>query len=658
MGNVFNGGVRMYYTRPSDGRTYCFQPVPLLAESKEILRTAGGDERLGVIHQLTFNGTLLPNMPALSGVDPDSTCISLLDRKRDQLCEALSEDRGDLLIVDATGYPIVSAKPLVASLDFEEGILVQQSPYTVVFEYEEVAGTGYVREYTESWEFNQEENDTVAVVHNVSAQGIPQPELNKTAIDNAREFVKSRIAGSPDKTQACLIQSPYVSSLVSVDSLTGFNKVLRENSDNTGGNYDITESWVMTSGNFVDDRTIESTWELDEFGSLIQTVAINGTVQGYGDTTFDKFTNAVNGFNSFVTPQINFNAASGISSRSRSDNRINGTVNYSITLAPSGDDNQLTNRSISRQIDRQDDGSVTQSVTTSCSVRPEGTGTILDCIDFCFINNFPIDSAEPIFDASLSGNLISVSTTRDDVQRSFTLTRTYTDQSTPLWREEYSVDRQETLDSSQTQITIQGVVQGLGVETTTKGTSRFASASGAFFSIVEPLITTRVAEVIPTGACISDEPITKTFGVNPLNGTITYSQTFESRFSANNVNILREEIEIALQLRGDVIATIPIPGKSDGPILQDQETKTGLSKRLTINYTMKSNSNCGVGNTTTSNQLLNIALAESNVLVNNTPTMNIRGEKPESSAVFKTEDGVSFNRQNNQFTRNVTWQYL
>ena len=657
MSSVFNGGVRMFYTRPSDGMTYCFQPVPLLAESKEILRTGGGDERLGVIHQLTFNGTLIPNMPALSGVPTDATCISLLDRKRDMLCDALSEDRGTLLIVDGSGYPIVSAQPLVTALSFEEGILVQQSPYTVTFEYEEVAGTGYVREYSESWDFSQEENDTISVSHSIGAVGIPNPPLGKTSLDSARDFVKSKIAGTPDATEACVIQTPFVSALVATNSLTGYNKVLTETSDKTAGTYDVVESWVMSSGAFLDDRTINSQWNLNEFGTLIQSISVDGNVQGYGDTTFDKFENAIIGFNSFVSPQINFYAPSGISSRSRTDNRLGGSVSYSVELVPSGITNQLTDRSISRQIDRQDNGSVLQTVTTSCTAKPEGTGTIQDCINFCFVNNFPIDSAEPIFDAALSGNLISVNTSRDELQQSFSLTRVFTDQSTSLWSEEYNIDRQQTLDSSQTQITIQGTVQGLGVETSTKGTARFISASGAFFNIVEPLIAVRIAQVIPTGSCIFDEPITSAFGINPLNGTVTYSRTFESRFTTNNINILKEEIEITLARGADVIAVIPIPGKASGPILQDQETRTGLQKTISINYSMKDPLVC-VGNTITSDELLNIAIVESDILINNTPSMNTRGEKPESAAVFKTEDGVTFSRQTNQFTRNVTWQYI
>lgn len=656
MGSVLNGGVRMFYTRPSDNKTYCFQPVPLLAESKEILRTQAGDERLGVIHQLTFNGTLLPDNPSLSGVPDQSTCISLLDRKRDQLCDALSEDRGDLLVVDGSGYPIVSAKPLITNLSFDESRLVQQSPYQVTFEYENPAGSGYIREYSENWEFSQQENDTTSVSHEINAVGIANPVDGTTAIDNARSFIKVRLG--LDKSQSHVVQTSFVPALLDVDNLSAFNKVLSESSDRTGGAYSVTETWVLSSGNFLDDRTIDVQWNLDERGNLVKTTSINGSVQGYGTTTFDKYENALNGFNTFVIPQLNFNASSGISSKSRSNNRLAGKVDYSITLTPSGSDDDLTNRSISRDFERQEDGSVVQSVSTSCRIRPGSASTIDDAISFCFANNFPIDSVNPIFNASLSGNLVSISTSRDDLSKSFSLNRSFTDQSTPLYREEYSIDREENLDSSQTQITVQGTVQGLGVESTTKGTTRFINASGAYFNTIEPLIPSRAAQVIPTGSCISDEPITKSLGVNPLAGTISYSQNFESRFKTDNVNIRREEIEITLRRRGQVIANIQIPGKSDGPILQDQETKTGLEKRLSITYSMKSNNKCGAGSAVNSNKLIDIGLAESDILVDNTPSMNSRGEKPESSKVFKTQDEVSFSRQSNEFSREITWQYV
>lgn len=646
----------MYYTRPSDGRTYCFIPVPLLAESQEILRTGGGDERLGVITQLTFNGTLLPTMPALSGVPDESTCISLLDRKRDQLKDALSEDRGNLLIVDISGYPIVAVQPLVTALSFDEERLVFQSPYSVTFEYETPVGTGYVREYTESWDFSQQENDTVAVSHQISAVGIPQFSPSRTAIQNARLWVLPRIGG-PDVAESLALRNPFVAALVDITSLSSYNHIIQETSDVTAGSYSVNETWVMSSGAFLDDRTIEITHELDDSNTLVQSININGTVQGYGDTTFDRYTNAQNGFDTFVAPQINFNAASGISAKSRSLNRIAGTVTYSVSLVPSGSTEQLTNRSISRSFERQDDGSVVQTVTTSCALRPGSSGNIADAIAFCFSENYPISSAEPIFSASLSGNLLSVSTQRDELARSFSLTKVFTDQTTPLWTEQFNIDRTQGVETAATQITIQGTIQGLGVETSTKSMVRFANASGAYFNTVEPLIVGRISQIIPADTCVyTAEPTTKTFGINQLAGTISYSQTFESRLKNSNGAIKSERVAVTFQRAGRVIAEIPIPGKLSGPILQDQETYTGLSKQLSISYVMLNEGPCGNTNAG-SNEALEIALAESDTLVENTSSQNARGEKP-TAAAFKTEDTVTFDRTTWEFGRNVTWKYV
>ncbi len=648
-----NAGVRMFYTRPSDGLTYCFDPVPLLAESKEFSRTV--DERLGTIHTMTFNGTLLPNVPALSGVDSNASCIELLDRKSDQICFALAEDFGDLLIIDGSGYPIVVAKPRVLSISFEESQIVNHRKYNIVFEFETDFAVGAkVKEYTETWAFNQQDDDTVGVTHQINAVGISEPGI-ATAIANARTFVLTKI-GPVDKTQAVAIQTPNVQALVSVDMLLAFNKVFSESSNITDGTYDVTETWTLASGSFKDDRTIEHSFELNGDDILVETLTINGTVLGYGDTTIDKFAAAVAGFDGTVAGEINFADTSGIFSKSRSDNRFGGTVGYSIVRTPSGDD--IEGRSISRSIDFQDDGSVIQVVTTTASVRRGSAKTIDEAVNYCFANNFPLDSAEPIFTASLSGNVQTVSTQRDDVLKSFSLTRAFVDQSTALYKETYEVNRQQQVDTSETQITIQGEVIGLGVEIGTKSQVRFVNASGAFFGTIEALIPSRVANIIPTGSCIDGSPNSTSFGFNPFVGSISYSQTFTNRFLTNNVNILKEEIDITFQLQAAVVASIAIPGKASGPILQDQETKTGLSKSLTINYTMKEPDDACVGGVAGSNALINIALTESAILIDNTPAMNSRGEKPTSSAVFKTADTYSFNRQTNVFTRNVTWLYL
>ena len=651
MSNAFNAGTRMYYTRPSDGAAYCFEPVPLLAESKEYSRTV--DSRLATIHTLTFNGTLLPGLPALSGVDPNASCLQLLDRKSDQMGSVLSEDYGDLLIVDSSGYPVIVAKPRVLSLSFDESQIVNHRKYNLVFEFEsEFSDDAKVKEYSENWSFNQNEDDTVAVSHQINAVGITEPGI-ATAIENAQTYVLTKIG--LDKTKAVAIQVPNVQALVSVDELLAYNHVLSEASNETDGSYDLTETWTLASGGFKDDRTVDHSFELNGDNILVETVNINGTVLGYGDTTIDRYASAVDGFNNTVIDEIDFNATSGIFSKSRGDNRFAGTVTYSIVRSPSGDN--IEARSISRSLDRQDDGSVVQSVTTSATVRKGSASSIDVASDYCFANNYPIDSAIPQFSAALSGNLQSVSIQRDDVVKSFSLTRIFVDQSTELWAETWELSRQQQVDTSETQITIQGEVRGLGVETSTKSFVRFASASGAYYGIVEPAIPSRVASIIPTGSCIDSNSTSTSFGYNKFTGVISYSRTFSNRFLTSNPNITKEEVDVTFHLAADVVSTIPVPGKLSGPILQDQETKTGLSKTLAINYTVSATGNC-VGNVVNSNAQMAIGLAESDILVNNTYLTNSRGEKPVSSATFKTADTYSFNRQSNVFTRNTTWLYL
>ena len=654
---VFDGGVQMFYTRPSDQKVYCFSPVPLLGESKEFLKTDAG-QALSIVHTLTFNGTLLPQMPVLSGVPDESTCISLLSRKRTQMCEALSEDFGDLLIVDVSGYPIISAKPRIVSLDFEEGILVQQSPYTLVVVYEEVIDSDTpVTSFSETWDFAQSENDTVNVTHSLSAVGIRDTTLNLEPHIVAKNFILDRLGY--DASNSFVLRPPHVAALLDIGSLTAFNKVFSENVDITAGSYSVTETFVASSGNFLDDRGISNSFARDEEGVFFETVTINGTVQGYGDTTFERFAAAESGFDSFVVPQIGFNDTDGVESKEKSTNRIAGTVSYSIVRVPdSGGQPDLVNKSISRSFERNDDGSVTQSVTTSAALRPSSASGIQIAIDYCFANNFPLDSVEPIFDASFSGNIVSVSTQRSELEESFSLTRVYTDQTTLNYVETYELEVSKTLDSSQISISINGTVQGLGTESTTKSKDRFASASGAFFGIIEPLISARVALVTPTGFCLSSDAITETIGYNELAGTISYSQDFETRIKTNNPKILKEEIDISFELPAQVIATIQIPGKATGPILQDQETVTGKSKSLSIQYSMAREDATCANTVIPSNLAFDDAITESNILVNNTPGTNVRGEKPVSSKVFKTQDNVSFNRQTYQFTRSVSWQYL
>jgi len=654
-----NAGTQMYYVRQSDGLAYCFSPVPLIQDSKQTLIKIkdGVETRLGVTHSLTFTGTLLPNKPALSGIDPSASCFEILDRKSDQLCKALDEDRGNLLIVDGSGYPMLSVFPRVVSIDFPESQMVQKRDYSISFEYEEGFDSDCkVNEFDESWDFSAQEDDTISVSHSINAVGISDQD-GTGALDNAKTFVLAR-ANTLDRTQYAFLTAPFVPAIVDADNLFEFNHIRTESINETNASYAISETWIMASGNYKDDRTIDKTYDLNELGILVETTSINGTIQGYGDTTTEKLNNALDAFNSVVSVEIGFFTDSSVVSKSTSQNRFAGTVSYSMAFDAT-DDSPLEERAISYALQRNEDGTVTQTVTTSASIRLASDSGIQTAIDYCFANNFPIDSTvEPFFDASLSGNIEIVSYQRDEIAKSFSLTRGYREQGVGLYREEYQVSRDQNIENAATTVSVNGTVQGLATELSTSSIERFLAASGAFFSTIQGLINSRALEIIPAGTCLGSTAVQTTLGFNKLNGTLTYSSRFDNRFITANPNIRDEKIDVNYSLPSDVIAIIPIPKKPDGPILQDQETQTGSQKTLKITYTMTpSGTDCGTVNTINQGLLEMEALTESNILVNNTPLTDTRGEQPVATKTFKTSDQYSFNRQTLVFTRSITWQY-
>lgn len=660
MGANPNAGTRMYYIRQSDGLAYCFSPVPFIAETNEILRSnvADADTKLGITTRLTFAGTLLPDTPALSGVNPDATCLELLDRKSDQLKAALSEDYGNLLIVDSSGYPVISVYPRVVGRDFDNSQMVVKRDYSIVFEYDDEFEDGSkIRSFENNWDFSSQPDDTVNVSHQISAVGVHNYPAGTGALENARSFVLAR-SNSLDRTQYRFLKQPFVGTLVDLDGYSEYNHTRQEVSNITASQYSLTETWVMASGNYKDDRTVQTAANLNELNELVEQVSINGTVQGFGDTTFERFTNAVNAFTTVVAPEINYNSPTGIVNRQRSDNRYAGTVTYSITFDIS-QENPFQDRSVQRSLNRNEDGTVTQNVTSTATIRPGSASGIEHAIEYCWANNYPISHyVEPFFDASLSGNIESVSIQLDSIRKSCTVTRGFREQGQPLWREEYQVSRDTSSENALTTITVNGSVVGLASETGTATQVRFSSASGAYFGSIESRIRDRALLIAPSGTCVSTRPIRSNLGYNFLNGIITYSQTFDNRHITDNPLISNEKITVSYKLPADVIANIQIPGKTDGPILQDQETVTAYEKNIKIQYTMQSGNSLCEALTSSQYSLLELAaLAESNILINNTPAINNRGEKPQAQGVFKIADSYNFDRDTMVFSRDTTWTY-
>ncbi len=81
---------------------------------------------------------------------------------------------------------------------------------------------------------------------------------------------------------------------------------------------------------------------------------------------------------------------------------------------------------------------------------------------------------------------------------------------------------------------------------------------------------------IPTGTIISTVKLSKLLSINKNTGEIKAGWSWDSR------DIHHTEVNIQIQNANDVIATLQVPGRAAGPIVQDMQTRTSKITTVTI----------------------------------------------------------------------------
>ena len=75
---------------------------------------------------------------------------------------------------------------------------------------------------------------------------------------------------------------------------------------------------------------------------------------------------------------------------------------------------------------------------------------------------------------------------------------------------------------------------------------------------------------------------------NEKDGTISFSRSFNDR-SQNVPGSYSENISVNTTRKVDAVATIPVPGRSEGPVIQDVGTKSVGQKTITVTASMGRN---------------------------------------------------------------------
>lgn len=354
--------------------SYSFEPVPLITVSKELIKSGDGTP-LNELTKVTLSGIAIS-----SSHFTGTNNLVELKNNIDEIRDAFKTD-GLLFLIQYGGTDIMRAYPRVLSISFNESSNNWDStaPFTIELEFptevNEDNNYSNITDASEEWsieileDYSQHTETltggtadalpyTMRLSHNVSAQGFrsyvsgtpTSGVLSKQGWEEAKDYVDARIG----------YNSAYVSSglsgvfNISPSNLGRFNHVRSNNVDVLGGNYSVSENWLLLStglsglaGDALEDYTVTVRTEQ---ANPITTVSIEGTVQGletvnYGSSpgdftiTKEKYASALEYWN-VVKNRIYARANTAAGSLSRSllttpnitslaHNKGKGTISYS-----------------------------------------------------------------------------------------------------------------------------------------------------------------------------------------------------------------------------------------------------------------------------------------------------------------------------------------
>jgi len=299
-------------------------PAPLVEINRQ-LQKAGDGSDLNPIYTLQVQGELIAwkGSPSSSGtfwtgsdyppdeVIPDISRLKAILLKQEALKDLFCAEGKWFEIQPYDGSAPLKCKPRNISIQFPAGIWHSRCPYTITLETDEMYINGVpscdslysikISAANETWaiEFNEQSESpelihTFRLTHSLTATGKrffdDTGNLIKPAWQQARDWVLPRLGIDGGRITA--------SGVLNLPSYyQGFNHARSENVDANGGNYSVTESWILASGNALEDFTVESNNSIQD--GLVR-VSLNGAVNGLETRNLNfqiteaKYTNAIN----------------------------------------------------------------------------------------------------------------------------------------------------------------------------------------------------------------------------------------------------------------------------------------------------------------------------------------------------------------------------
>lgn len=262
------------------------------------------------------SGTILPSDESFGDIDPIGSLMTKAESIRGLFNKA---NEGKLLQISGCNGLLLSCYPRINTVSLPEDSYVQAVPYQISLEADIVKGSLYpsgedlysqfISQASEGWQL--EDNETAAgpsghqqhtyrLTHSISAVGKRHYEsgtLDSPAWVQAQLYVQNLLGLDSERVRA--------SGNINIPTGYGaFNHVRTENLDKLGGNYEVTETFLLApSGcSAIEDFTITAQNSAEQ---PIISIGVEGTIQGLESihytgnavVTTTKFQNASGAFN-------------------------------------------------------------------------------------------------------------------------------------------------------------------------------------------------------------------------------------------------------------------------------------------------------------------------------------------------------------------------
>lgn len=280
-------------------------PFLRLEYSRSFNRLPNG-EIVGQVYNVNFISTITADKgsPTSSGtfwtsndyppdetISSDSRLASILT-KQQALRELFSKDNigKKFEVIPEDESTSLHFFPNSIDISFSEGLWFNTSDFNVAMTcdriYPDIDGIDTnIESADESWVIQPQENSlgfdvpfTYQVSHSLSAQGSLSYSsgVSNNPFEEAKDWISARTG----------ISNTLWSSFNNVSGLDAYNHVITENINEVAGSYSITETWLFSSGNAIEDYNVSS--QLSDDG--LTRVTIDGNIRGLESRSLDNIT--------------------------------------------------------------------------------------------------------------------------------------------------------------------------------------------------------------------------------------------------------------------------------------------------------------------------------------------------------------------------------